>query len=129
MNEQEAKDLTQKYSEATQEERNLEKIKPNYMNYDYWKEFNDRLVTEVQPDVMLSLVFTNLATKKHTFFHNYEGRLNEEHKDTINDLFSRCHNKEYMFNHSVFAVIFDPTKVPVFEKLKQDYFIQDLRFK
>lgn len=110
-------------------ERNLEEIKPCYMTYDHWKEFNDRLMCEVQPDVKLSLIFTNLETKKHTFFHNFEGRLCDQYKDEINDYFDKTHKKEYMFNNSIMAIIFDSTKVPVFEKLKSDYMVQDLRNK
>lgn len=128
MNEQEAISLVDQYQNK-QTERNLEEIKPYYMSYDHWKEFNDRLICEVQPDVKLSLIFTNLETKEHTFFHNFEGRLCDQYKEEINNYFDKCQKKEYMFNNSVMAIIFDTTKVPVFEKLKSDYIIQDLRNK
>lgn len=128
MNEQEAISLVNQY-QSKETERKSEEIKPYYMSYDYWKEFNDRLLCEVQPDVKFSLIFTDIKTKKHIFFHNFEGRLCDQYKDEINNYFDKAQKKEYLFNNSVMAIIFDSSKVPVFEKLKSDYIVQDLRNK
>lgn len=110
--------------------RELAKMRPNYLTYDYWKEFLDRLIIEVQPDVKLSLIFTNNATNEHVFFHSYENKICDENKAIISEYFNKSFNKEYIFNYSLMAVIFDPTKVPIYEKLKSDYTeVTDLRNK
>lgn len=116
--------------EKEEKPRELAKMKPNYLTYEYWKEFLDRLMIEVQPDIKLTLIFTNNATKEHTFFNSFEDKICEKNKEIISEYFQKSFNKEYTFNYSVMAIIFDPTKVPIYEKLKSDYTeARDLRNK